>query len=428
MNSVTRGKKQTFQYGNDTLSITELLQKPEIVGYLERNGPLTYASQREKLRKLLRNEKINLQQEVAEYTAAAQNPPQPPRVQDTRYGSQRRRANLSKKDKKGRVLFGPKAPEPPPRAPRRLFTLNINGENLTVRETSERYPQLRYELQKKRQLSEKSLHAKLRTWYRKDKIENNMLTLDPEIVPRRRRLLGNNVVGHHTINSIGKTSPRDFLNFTRNAVIGFIRERPRNKVLLNLICVMIRRDPATDRVIDEDQTSFNSIQESVFESTNLEEVYERMITKILESFSTYLKNGSGWVLKEVVRLDITLSRLRPLRGSSHIPLPKSILRKNALINMKNEDDECFKWAVTRALNPVNEDSKIVTEELREQSEQLNSDGIGYPTPCSERVFRKFQNNNDVSILVFGYSHEKIIPLYVPIKRRERIVCLFFLKN
>ena len=44
-----RGKKQTFTYGNESLSITELLRKPEIVGYLEKDGPLTCGSQREKL-------------------------------------------------------------------------------------------------------------------------------------------------------------------------------------------------------------------------------------------------------------------------------------------------------------------------------------------------------------------------------------------
>ena len=38
MNDLKRGKKQMFQYGNDTLSITELLQKPEIVNYLEKDG------------------------------------------------------------------------------------------------------------------------------------------------------------------------------------------------------------------------------------------------------------------------------------------------------------------------------------------------------------------------------------------------------
>ena len=142
-----------------------------------------------------------------------------------------------------------------------------------------------------------------------------MINPNPEIVPReRRRLLGNNVIGHHTINFIGNTSPRDFLNYTRNAVIRFLRERPQNKVQINLICIMMRVDSTTGNITNEEQASFNSLQESIFESTDLEEVSERMMTKILEAFATYLKNGSGWVLKRVVRLDITLSRLRPLRG------------------------------------------------------------------------------------------------------------------
>ena len=104
------------------------------------------------------------------------------------------------------------------------------------------------------------------------------------------------------------------------------------------------------------------------------------------------------------------------------------MRKKALINMENEDDECFKWAVTRALNFVNRDQERITKELREQSEKLIFDGIEFPTPCSERMFKKFEDNNDVSVLVFEYDEKDIIPLYVPIERRKRIVRLFFYKN
>ena len=41
-----------------------------------------------------------------------------------------------------------------------------------------------------------------------------------------------------------------------------------------------------------------------------------------------------------------------LGGSSYIPLFKFLAAKKAIINLKNDDDECFKWAITRALNPV----------------------------------------------------------------------------
>ena len=245
----------------------------------------------------------------------ARNPPQPPRVQDTRHGTQRRRASLSRRTPRGEVLFGP---ELPPRAPRRPpNAITINGESLTARQALERYPQLREFLQQGRRISEKSLQAKVRTWIRKGKIPNNVFNPEPEIVPRER-LLGNNVIGVN---------------------------------------------PATGEATAEEQSCFNSRQESIFESTDLEEVYERMVAKMLEAFTTYLRNGSGWVLKKVVRQVITLSRLRPLRGSFYIPLPKRILKRKALINMENDDEECFKWAVTRALNPVEKNPQRVTKEL-----------------------------------------------------------------
>ena len=41
-----------------------------------------------------------------------------------------------------------------------------------------------------------------------------------------------------------------------------------------------------------------------------------------------------------------------LGGSSYIPLPAFLAAKKAIISLKNENDECFKWAITRALNPV----------------------------------------------------------------------------
>ena len=75
-----------------------------------------------------------------------------------------------------------------------------------------------------------------------------------------------------------------------------------------------------------------------------------------------------------------------------------------------------------------EHSQRVTKELREQSEKLNWDGIEFPIPCSERMLKKFENNNDVSVLVFGYDNKDIIPLYVPVKLHEKVVRLFFYRN
>ena len=102
--------------------------------------------------------------------------------------------------------------------------------------------------------------------------------------------------------------------------------------------------------------------------------------------------------------------------------------------MANDDEECFKWAVTRALNPVDKNPQRVTKLLRKQADGVCWDGVKFPTPCSERAFRKFEENNGISLRVFGHQPDPsgkrvtIIPLYAPKERREKVVRLFFLKS
>ncbi len=51
--------------------------------------------------------------------------------------------------------------------------------------------------------------------------------------------------------------------------------------------------------------------------------------------------------------------------------------------MKNKDDQCFKWAATRALHPVEDHAYRVTELLKEQSEGYNWNES--PSPPRSRI-------------------------------------------
>ena len=55
---------------------------------------------------------------------------------------------------------------------------------------------------------------------------------------------------------------------------------------------------------------------------------------------------SGLVLAQVEKLVISYDRYNPTRGSSFIPLPDWVANKKACINIKNEDDLCFKYSVS----------------------------------------------------------------------------------
>ena len=53
---------------------------------------------------------------------------------------------------------------------------------------------------------------------------------------------------------------------------------------------------------------------------------------------------SGLVIVQVAKLVICYDRYSPTRGSSFIPLPDWVANKKACINIKNEDDLCFKYS------------------------------------------------------------------------------------
>ena len=70
-----------------------------------------------------------------------------------------------------------------------------------------------------------------------------------------------------------------------------------------------------------------------------------------------------------------------------------------------KDDECFKWAITRALNPVEKNSERIDRKLQETSKILNWEGLKFPVNLSD--INKFEkHNSSISPNVFGY--EKLV--------------------
>ena len=85
---------------------------------------------------------------------------------------------------------------------------------------------------------------------------------------------------------------------------------------------------------------------------------------VLETITKFQRQGSNWRFHSVLNLDLHTVKYVPLGGSSYIPLPKFVAAKKAIIDLKNEDDKCFKWAITRALNPVEKNSERIDKKLR----------------------------------------------------------------
>ena len=114
-------------------------------------------------------------------------------------------------------------------------------------------------------------------------------------------------------------------------------------------------------------------------------------------------------------------------GSSHFPLPKELRNlMEGLINIKNEDNECFRWSLARYFNPVNKNWAKVRNIDRVFAKQLNSKGTKYFVHKKEYVRVKKQYN--VSISVFGYEDKIPYKIYISKQAFEKHADLLLLFN
>ena len=132
----------------------------------------------------------------------------------------------------------------------------------------------------------------------------------------------------------------------------------QTKVNLILSCMMEKVDLKSGEVIAQEAV-FHSKTEVNLESTDCNELFSKMKETVLESLAIFQRQGSNWKFHSVLSLDLHTIKYVPRGGSSYIPLSKFLAAKKAIINLKNEDDECFKWAITRALNPVKKNLNVL---------------------------------------------------------------------
>ena len=170
-------------------------------------------------------------------------------------------------------------------------------------------------------------------------------------------------------------------------------------------------------------TFFQSNVETVFKGTALDELYKRSSDKIMESLAKFQREGSGWVVDSIEELVLHTVKHNPLNGSSYIKLPEKLANKKAIINMKNEDNQCFKWSVTRALNPVEKNAERISKKLRIQADKLKWEGLKFPMELKE--ISRFETLNEVNVNVFGFECE-VYPLRISNGNHKKCVNLLLI--
>ena len=161
----------------------------------------------------------------------------------------------------------------------------------------------------------------------------------------------------------------------------------------------------------------------------LNEQFETAMESVEEQFSTFMQAGSGWILQENHALILEIVDYTPMGGSSYITLPKDVYDTKSIVNVQNQDQECFKWSVLAALHPANTHAERVSN-YQAYQEELNFTEMNFPMTV-DQISRFEKLNPGISITVIGIEIPNdpvknpsiLFPLRVPEAKQEHHVVL-----
>ena len=106
-----------------------------------------------------------------------------------------------------------------------------------------------------------------------------------------------------------------------------------------------------------------------------------------------------------------------MNGSSNIKLPTELQNSaKGLINLKNKDNECFRWCHIRHLNPQDKYPQRIKKVDKKMVNELNYKDIEFPVTIKQ--INKIEKRNNINISVFGYENKQPFPVHISKKIRR----------
>ena len=156
---------------------------------------------------------------------------------------------------------------------------------------------------------------------------------------------------------------------------------------------------------------FNSSTFTIMNSDEIEEALERPAAEILNKIAIWISEGSGWVIENIISHFLNIVSYVPLRGTSYLPLPEELRNsRKRLVNIKNTDNECFRWCHIRHLNPLKNHNERITARDKELVKTLDYSGVTFPVSIED--MNRIEKQNKININVFGYSDGNPYPIRI----------------
>ena len=174
----------------------------------------------------------------------------------------------------------------------------------------------------------------------------------------------------------------EYINLIKPYLIDLINEKKNNgewKLQLSAEISFVSQKPGSD---EKHVMYTRSILEEFMIGSETEEVAEKPIMTLLQKYQDNLQNkmkGSDFIFSGVNYLFYDLTRITISKDGSYIESPKWLKDKKCAINQKNNDNKCFQYAATLALNFNNIDKNHQRiSKIKPYIDNYNRNNINFP--------------------------------------------------
>ena len=249
---------------------------------------------------------------------------------------------------------------------------------------------------------------------------------------------GGNYSKYRIINGIEGMDLPTFFSKIRGSIDSVLRQETSQRSIRAQMTTWLRFNKEDEYV----NLAFNSLMAPVYMLSDIDSIVQGMINHMAQQVDNPALRDSKFVFDKVLRTDISCHRLMLTRGSSFIKLPDWLAKKKVILNPKNLDEKCFKWAVIAGFKWEEIDCHPErVSKLRRYENEFDLSGITYPV--STKNISKFETRNGIGVNVLalngkipyicrkgGYYERKVNLLileegekkhYVAIKSLERLL-------
>ena len=177
-----------------------------------------------------------------------------------------------------------------------------------------------------------------------------------------------------------------------------------------------------------------SVNEEFMNGSDTDKIIKELFKSLLQRHKENLQEkmkGSDFAFDGVNYLYYNFNKISISRGGSYIDSPKWLKDKKSTVNQKNNDNKCFQYAVTLALNidKTNDHPERISK-IKPFIEKYNWKDIDFPSTSKD--WKKFELNNEVALNILYVPHgTKKIEIAYKSKHnltREKQVILLMISN